>query len=124
MRYSRPSLLHLLADGSFAERERHVLETTNEIGRLAFEHDLQSIADSVPERAAVNGRTFKEREAAEVIYLGLCGPLRLRRSIHRQCGVHSGPTMVPTELVAGIAERATSGRQFTTHAPRLGRRWR
>ena len=36
------SLLQLLADGSFAERERQALEMTNEIGRLAFEHDCRA----------------------------------------------------------------------------------
>ena len=106
------SLLRLLPDGSFAEHERKVLEMTNEIGRLALEEALQSVADSFPERVAVDGRTFKEHEAAEVTYHGLSGPLRVRRSTYRECGVHNGPTIVPTELVAGIAERATPALAF------------
>lgn len=42
-----------------------------------------------------------------VKYYGLSGSMLVTRSTYREVGVRNGPTIVPLDLVAGLAERAT-----------------
>lgn len=61
--------------------------------------------DPSEERVEVNGRSYRRlpQHAAET-YLGLRGSIRVNRGLYRDENVRNGPTVVPMELRAGIAE--------------------
>jgi len=93
--------------GSFADREEAMLALLDEAGRGLLEEDLQGLADSCGDRVLVGGVEYKKHEQGTVQYYCLGGTLRVRRASYRLVGVHNGPTVVPLELMAGLAEGAT-----------------
>jgi len=96
-----------LPEGSFAEREAAALMLLDEAGRGLLEEELQSLADGFGERLLVDGVEYKRHEPGQVRYYSLGGTLLVRRYSYRQVGVHNGPTIVPLDWVAGLAEGAT-----------------
>jgi len=96
-----------LPEASFAEREEVMLALLEEAGRGLLEEDLQCLADGFGERILVGGVEYKRHEPGTVQYYSLGGTLRVRRDSYRRVGVHNGATVVPLELVAGLAEGAT-----------------
>ncbi len=68
-------------------------------------HMMLSALDPSDERVEVDGRSYQRlrQEAAET-YLGLRGAVRVKRGLYRDESVRNGPTVVPMELRAGIAE--------------------
>ena len=101
-------LLHsALPEGSFAQREQVALMLTNELVRSLLEEELQMAADEFGERVQVQGVVFQKHEPGTGKYHSLCGTLTVQRYTYRQAGVRNGPTVVPVELVTGIAEGAT-----------------
>ena len=46
-------------------------------------------------------------------YHSLLGPLEVTRATYRQAGVRNGPTVVPLELIAGLAESTTPALAFS-----------
>ena len=46
-------------------------------------------------------------------YHSLVGPLEVTRATYRQAGVRNGPTVVPLELIAGLAESTTPALAFS-----------
>jgi len=93
--------------GSFEERERAALELCNEVARRAFQQELQDIADGFAEFVEYQGRVYRQHQLASDRYPSLCGPLEVKRYTYRLVGVRNGPTIVPTELDAGLIEGAT-----------------
>lgn len=61
--------------------------------------------DPTDERVEVDGRSYRRlnQDAAET-YLGLRGSVRVNRGLYRDEHIRNGPTVVPLELRAGIAE--------------------
>ncbi len=96
-----------LPDASFAEREEALLALLEEAGRGLLEEELQSLADGLGDRVLVGGVEYKRHELGTVQYYCLGGTIQLQRDSYRRVGVHNGRTVVPVELVAGLAERAT-----------------
>lgn len=96
-----------LPDGDFGEREADVLAIFEEAGRVLLEEDLQAIADGLDERVLVDGIEHKRHEPGTVKYYCLSGALRVRRHTYRRADVRNGPTVVPLDVIAGLAERAT-----------------
>jgi hypothetical protein len=96
-----------LPTASFAEREEAMLVLLGEVGRGLLEEDLQCLADGFGDRLLVDGLEYKRHEPGKVQYYSLGGLLHVRRDSYRRVGVHNGPTVVPLELVAGLAEGAT-----------------
>ena len=97
----------VLPAASFAEREAALLALFEEAGRGLLEEELQSLADGFGARLLVGGVEYKKHELGAVQYYCLGGTLHVRRDSYRRVGVHNGPTVVPLELVAGLAEGAT-----------------
>ena len=97
----------LLPEGSFAERERAILDLTEKNQKELTKRDLQHIADSFGERVQVGGKTYKRYQSAPVRYHSLGGDLVVVWDSYREEGVRNGPTVVPLELVAGLTQRAT-----------------
>jgi len=97
----------VLPTANFAEREAAILALFEEVGRALLEEDLQILSDGFAERLLVGGVEYKKHEPGTVQYYSLGGPIRVRRDSYRRVGVHNGPTVVPLELVAGLAEGAT-----------------
>ena len=61
--------------------------------------------DPTEERVEVNGRSYRRlKQAAFETYLGLRGAIRVNRGLYRDEQIRNGPTVVPMELRAGIAE--------------------
>lgn len=96
-----------LPDGNFAEREAMLLAITNEATREVLEADLRRIAGSFPDEISVDGVGYRRHAEGTVIYFSLCGALCVARDTFRRMGVRNGPTVVPLELVAGLAKGAT-----------------
>ena len=96
-----------LPDGDFAEREAVMLAIFDEAGRGLLEEELQAIADGFADRVAVDGIEHKRHEPGTVNYYCLSGVLRVRRHTYRRGDIRNGPTVVPMDLVAGLAEGAT-----------------
>ena len=96
-----------LPDGSFGEREAAALMLLDEAGRGLLEEELRSLADGFGERLLVDGVEYKRHEPGQVRYYSLGGTLLVRRYSYRRVGVHNGPTIVPLDWVAGLAEGAT-----------------
>ncbi len=97
----------VLPEASFARREEAMLAFLDEVGRGLLEEELQALADGFGEQLLVDGVEYKQHEPGLVQYYCLGGTIRVRRYTYRQVGVHNGPTVVPLELVAGLAEGAT-----------------
>jgi hypothetical protein len=57
--------------------------------------------------AGVKGKTYKRHQTGTVKYYGLSGCMLVTRSTYREVGVRNGPTILPLDLVAGLAERTT-----------------
>jgi hypothetical protein len=96
-----------LPGGEFAEREAIMLAIFEEAGRGLLEEDLQAIADSFDDRLLVAGIEHKRHEPGMVKYYCLSGVLRVRRHTYRRVDIRNGSTVVPLNLVAGLAEGAT-----------------
>ena len=96
-----------LPEGSFAEREGAALMLLDEAGRSWLEEELQSLANGFGERLLVEGVEYKRHEPGQVRYYSLGGTLLVRRYSYRRVGIHNGPTVVPLDWVAGLAEGAT-----------------
>lgn len=96
-----------LPGSSFAEREAAILALFDEAGRSLLEEELQVLADGFGNRLLVDGAEYKQHELGTVQYYSLGGPLQVRRHSYRLVGIHNGPTVVPLELMAGLAEGAT-----------------
>jgi hypothetical protein len=96
-----------LPSANFAEREEAMLALLDEAGRSLLEEELQCLADGFGDRLLVDGIEYKRHERGKVQYYSLGGLLHVRRASYRIVGVHNGPTVVPLELVAGLAESAT-----------------
>lgn len=94
-------------DCSFAERERAVLEISNEAQRRLLERELQSIVEAQAHELLIDGVLYREHQLGQRNYVSLCGPLRIARSTYRLAGVRNGPTVVPLDLQAGLMEGAT-----------------
>jgi hypothetical protein len=97
----------VLPDGGFGEREAAALAIFEEAGRSLLEEELQEIADGFGERLLVAGVEYKRHAPGAAQYYCLGGTLHVARDSYRLVGVRSGPTVVPLELVAGLAEGAT-----------------
>jgi hypothetical protein len=97
---------------NFAEREEAMLVLLDEAGRSLLEEDLQCLADGFGDRLLVDGVEYKRHERGKVQYYCLGGLLRVLRHSYRRVGIHNGPTVVPLELVAGLAEGATPALAF------------
>lgn len=96
-----------LPDGDFAEREAVLLAVLDEAGRGLLEEDLQAIADGLDERLRIDGVEHKQHQPGSARYYCLSGILQVDRYTYRPVNVRNGPTVVPLELVAGLAEGAT-----------------
>jgi hypothetical protein len=103
----RKNARRALPDGDFAEREAVVLAIFDEAARGLLEEELQAIADSFDNRVLVAGIEHKRHEPGTVKYHCLSGALRVRRHTYRRADIRNGPTVVPLDLVAGLAEGAT-----------------
>lgn len=100
-------LRELLPEGTFAERELSMLELVSAIQKELSRQELQELADDVPDEVKAKGKTYKRHQTGIVQYHTLAGPVQIVRDTYRERGVRNGPTIVPLELIAGIAERAT-----------------
>ena len=100
-------LRELLPEGTFADREVSMLELMAAIQKELSRQELQELADDVPEEVEVKGKTYKRHQCGAVQYYTLAGPVMVVRDTYREVGVRNGPTIVPLELMVGIAERAT-----------------
>ena len=97
----------VLADASFADRERAVLAAANDACRLALETTLQATAEAHPDRVRVEGVLYERHHEGTVVYHSLCGPLEVRRATYREVGERNGPTVVPLDVATGLIEGAT-----------------
>jgi hypothetical protein len=96
------------SDASFAAKENAALEASNDASRQYFEETLQELADSYEEEVLIDGVVHKRsHDRATCQYHSLCGPLCVERATYRKVGERNGPTVIPLELEAGLAERAT-----------------
>lgn len=112
--------LGLDEDSDFATREEEVLDSLNEVGRRHLRSRLQAMSDGfddllriksyngepddIVEKLSLNCRTYRHHHRARNTYFTLCGPLEIWRSTYREVGVRNGPTVVPLDLKAGLAE--------------------
>lgn len=95
------------ADAEFRSREASALAVANEAVRQFLETDLQLISDRFDDDVVIDGRLYRRHAPGTVAYHSLCGPLHVQRWTYRLVGKRNGPTRIPMELAAGIAERAT-----------------
>jgi len=103
----RNGVRRVLPDGDFGAREAAMLALLDEAGRGLLEEELQALADGFGERLLVDGVEYKKHEPGTGKYHCLSGPLRICRATYRPVEVRNGPTVVPLELAAGLAEGAT-----------------
>lgn len=96
-----------LPSGNFGTREDFLLAILDETMRGTLEEELQAIANGFGDLLEVDGVEYKRHEPGVGKYHCLGGALHVARDTYRQVGVRNGPTVVPLELVAGLAERAT-----------------
>ena len=108
----RAALAHALPETSFGERERLALAISSEAVRELLQGDLQALADGMAGEVLVDGVAYKRHEPGADTYHGLCGGLFVERWSYRQIGVRNGPTVIPLELMAGLAEGATPAMAF------------
>ena len=95
-------------DASFAEKEKATLEVSNEASRRYFEQTLQEMSDAYDDRLLIDGVLYKRsHKPNEGKYHSLCGMLNVSRATYRKAGERNGPTIVPLEKEAGLAENAT-----------------
>lgn len=94
-------------DEPFEAVERFLLEVSNEAVRRHLERRLQRLAGSFGECVRVRGRLYQRHQPGTVRYFSLCGAMEIQRWTYRLMGERNGPTIVPLDLVAGLAERAT-----------------
>lgn len=92
---------------SFAQREEAMPAIFEEAQRGLVEEELQGLADGFGELLLVDGVEYKQHEPGLVQYYCLGGTIRVRRCTYRRVDIRNGPTVVPLELVAGLAEGAT-----------------
>lgn len=97
----------LLPGGSFAEWEEEMLELTGDVRKEATQRKLQAVADKLGDEVKVKGKTYKRHQTGTVKYYSLSGCMLVTRSTYREVGVRNGPTIVPLDLLAGLAERTT-----------------
>lgn len=91
----------------FAQREEAMLAIFEEAQRGLVEEELQGLADGFGGLLLIGGVEYKQHEPGLVQYYCLGGTIRVRRYTYRRINVRNGPTVVPLELVAGLAEGAT-----------------
>lgn len=96
-----------LPGGNFRMREESLLAILEETMRSTLEEELQAVADGLGERLEVDGVAYKKHQPGVGKYHCLGGVLHVARDTYRQVGVHNGATVVPLELIAGLAEGAT-----------------
>lgn len=100
-------LRQVLPEAPFAAQERMALDITNEGVREFVRERLQGLADELRGDVECNGTLYRAHEEGTVTYHSLCGPVEITRPTARLAEVRNGPTIVPMELAAGIAERCT-----------------
>jgi len=100
-------------EGTFAERETHALEVSNELVRRWLEAELQRMATTFGERVAVNGAAYRRHSTGTKRYHTLVGAIDVERASYRAVGCHNGPTLIPLDLAAGIIENATPALAFS-----------
>jgi len=96
-----------VGEADFGAREAAALAVANEAVRQLLERELQAIADGQSDRVRIDGQLHRRHSTGDVTYHSLCGPLSIRRSTYRLAGVRNGPTRVPVELIARLAEHTT-----------------
>ena len=89
----------------FEVSEREVMARIAEIEGICLGRMLQAL-DPVAHRVAVDGVSYRRLSAQvrEVPYFTMRSKVMVKRALYRQEGVRNGPTIVPMELRAGIAE--------------------
>lgn len=93
---------------SFEQREAMALEVTNEACRYYFEQDLQDMSEGFGDELRIDGLLYRRsHQPGKGRYHSLCGSLCVSRATYRRVGERNGATVVPLELQAGIAHRAT-----------------
>jgi len=97
----------VLPAGSLGERERAVLELSNEAVRRVIHDELQDIADSFFDFVEYQGQPYRRHHPGTGRYFSLCGDWVVTRDSYRLIGVRNGPTIIPLELEAGILGSAT-----------------
>jgi hypothetical protein len=103
----RRTVRKALPSGDFAAREEATLELLEEAMRSVLEEELQGIADGFGNVVLVDGVEYKRHQGGVGQYHCLGGALHVARDTYRRIGARNGPTVVPLELVAGLAEGAT-----------------
>lgn len=98
---------HVARDEAFETVEKLLLRATNEAVRRQLEERLQRIADSFEDRVTVGRSDYRRHQPGSARYFSLCGALDIQRWTYRKLGERNGPTVIPMELTAGIAEGAT-----------------
>jgi hypothetical protein len=99
-------LRELLPEGTFEDREVSMLELLAAVQKELSRQELQELADDVPDEVEAKGKTYKRHQSGTVQYYTLAGPVTIVRDTYREVGVHNGPTVVPLELIAGLASVA------------------
>ncbi len=95
-------------EAPFKDREVTALGVANEASRQYFEQELQRMSDSYEDEILIDGVLHRRsHDLGRGMYHSLCGPLHPYRAPYRPVGGRNGPTVVPLELEAGIAEGAT-----------------
>lgn len=96
------------AGASFKNREATALDVANEATRQYLEQELQEMSDRYEDELLIDGVLHRRsHDPGQGMYHSLCGSLHPNRATYRPVGVRNGPTVVPLELEAGIAEGAT-----------------
>jgi hypothetical protein len=93
--------------GSFAQQEATSLWLLSEVQREYGRQQLQRIADGFTEEVRVGRRNYRRHQTGTAQYYSLTGTMTITRDTYREIGVRNGPTIVPLELAAGLAEGAT-----------------
>ena len=101
------------AEAGFGAREVAALAVANEAVRQLLERELQAIADAQGDQVRIDGQLHRRHSTGDVTYHSLCGPLSIRRSTYRLVGVRNGPTRVPVDLIARLAEHTTPALAFS-----------
>jgi hypothetical protein len=99
-------------DEPFESVERMLLAATNEGVRRHLEKRLQRISDSFDDRIRVGRHDYKRHQPGTTRYFSLCGAIVIERWTYRKLGERNGPTIVPVDLAAGLAEGATPALAF------------
>lgn len=113
--------------GSFAERERVLLELSNEVCRRNLAAELQSLACmDTTKYVEVDGQRYQYHQRGAATYHSLCGSMRIERPTYRLACGRNGPTIVPLEKRAGLIARATPALAYRValgDAQCPGRQW-